>query len=524
MKKTIAIMSAILVVQVLGIILWACQKDNFYWDEYYTLERAHYVSEKNENDHYIIDDDRFNYNTWIDAKVVRDTLIVDDKSSVLYDDFFLTLSKLFKTNSYSVLLNIITYVIAPGKITYWPSVILNIILFILNQIVLFCLSKNIFHDDFWGYTVISFYGFSALCISMTTFVRFYMLATLMTTMFTFLHCLYWNCKEEQFARKSLLLVGTLICLLIGYNNAQFVIIYAFFFIISFTVLLWVCKGPKISMYYFAPIAIIGIGFIAKKTNIFNVLANFNEIGNMANQAGALGWFIGQIYTFRLNMLPGRMKDIYVIFGEKLFGNVALLCLYFVVIAFGKIIKTDEKSIGKEQFTIIFPVVFYLAFFTAFGLYGQIRYISFVFPEVALILMGVLYQLYGSGKNIKKVVLIFLIAQVIVVNLSGNIDMLYIGDKDRIDNIKEQSIDSIIMTRKSFMPFAVYQSSLIGDDETQLMVYDDQNTNDISTQLRDKMLILVEDENMDIVNYLKGKEYSVKNIGNTYYFKVFTAEK
>ena len=112
-------------------------------------------------------------------------------------------------------------------------------------------------------------------------------------------------------------------------------------------------------------------------------------------------------------------------------------------------------------------------------------------------MGVLYQLYGSCKNIKKLALIFLIAQVIVVNLSGNIDMLYIGDKDRIDSIKEQSIDSIIMTRKSFMPFAVYQSSLIGDDETQLMVYDDQNANDISTQLRDKMLILVEDENMDI---------------------------
>ena len=525
-KYRYLIFAIITIIQVAIMVYWGTQKSNLYWDEYFTLERAHYISSSTPYEHPIIEDPEFVSGKWLPISVIKDTLVVNKDESMLMDPLWKWGKRLIGSNSYSFFLNILEAIFFDGILSIWPAIILNIIIFILNQIVLFKMCNTISEKEFFSIFVTSLYGFSSICISMVLFVRFYMLATLMTTLFTYLHIVYFKMEDKKAIRKYIVLFSAFLCLLIGFKNAQFTAIYAVFFIISFSVCYIIEKGIKSFLWYAVPIYCGGIFYIFKETRYVDDLINY-EPGNNSN-GDAFYWVLDNVYNLKISDLPHRIKEMITIFGNYLFGSTYFLIIFVVliVILLFKNIKEigKEKTIQKQIWIILCSTALFFCFFTALKLYDQVRYISYVFPELAIIVIAIIYYI-KNNKAIRYAISIGIImACVLLVNINAKVDMLYRDDKDDIQCIRDTGINSIIICGDYNATHISYQSVLLVDDDAEFFVYDykkPEELGNLNNNEKGELLIISYGalNNEEVLNYLSDKNYQIDRIGYLYDFKI-----
>ena len=259
MKKTNKLLLAFIIVtliQVVIIFFWGFKKENLYWDEFYTLEGAHYFSNSNNEEHYIDDDPDYRVGEWIPISFVKDTLIVGEEESLFNEPLTDVLKKLTGYHNYSAFLNLAESLLSLNKFSIWPSIILNAIFFVLNQIVLFAMCKRLSDNKTFPLAVCSMYGYSSICVSMALFIRHYMLTTLLVSLFTYLHLLYFDEDSDSgwaHIKRVVFLVFAVGTLYIAHNVAQYSVIYGGMFVISFSVLLLRKNGIKRFIYYSIPI-------------------------------------------------------------------------------------------------------------------------------------------------------------------------------------------------------------------------------------------------------------------------------
>ena len=524
------VLFTIVVMQVLLIIYWGTQKENMYWDEFYTLEKAHYISDSTPVEHYIDDDDAYKLETWLPISMVQDTLIVDENSTVLTESPIRLLSKIFKTNSYMFLLNILESIFFMGKFSLWPSIILNIVLFIFHQIVLFLMCRRLAKDDSFAIATCAFYGFSSICISMTIFIRFYMFAALLVTLFTYAHLLYY---EEDSASISgcikriayLVLAG--VSLLLAYNNAQYTVIFACFLVIPFSVLLLLKKGKRRFFRYSLPIYGGGIVYLYTQTNYLQVLFDFKNAYDSSE--GALTATLDVIAEFKFSYLPVRIEDMMHNFGKYMFGSYYMMLIFLiiaiVVFAFRLIKKNHfgEESLFLPYVYVVFiGTALYLLFFTVFGLYEQIRYISFVFPELALLNMALLYKTFNNKKIRYGFAFSLIVLMMLSVNLKGKVDMLYSGDRENIERIREFDCDSFVLYAGAHTTFITYQAGFVLNPNDEFYVYSpdiEGSVEHLEGQLRDKMILVgyFGTDMQDVISMFEKEGYTVEWLANTYQY-------
>lgn len=536
-KKFNWIIFALIVAFQIGIILfWAGQKSNLYWDEYYTLENTHYAGDSTPNGHYIDKDENYETGKWLPISLIKDTLVVRKNDSVLNDSFGQIVSKIIGSQNYFTLLNIVETFIFSGQISIWPSIILNVFLLIITQVILYLLAGKITNDKVFPLFVISFYGFSSMCISMSVFVRFYILATLQTLLFIYFHLLYYQTSEKKIVKRCIYLLLAYAFLYMGFMNAEFVMIYGGFFAICFAGFLLIIKGLKMFLRYAIPIFGGGFIYLFTQTNYLSFFTNFHYFSE--NSTGALAWVMSEINVFKMSDLPHRIKEMTLNFGKYLFGNtimmfifVFLLIISFVLYVINKKKRSEskkEKQFDVFIFAIFGSLVMYFAFFTTFRLYEQIRYISYVFPLLSVIVIALTYTIFKNKKYNYFIAIILIIVMVLSVNIGAKVDMLYMEDRDDIELIKGSEIDSIIVCADYLPTHISYQPSVFMDDDAEFFVYSLSAENDLDyleKDLRDEMLIISYSvlNNDAVIDLLKDKGYTVNRLGYLYAFKIDKAE-
>ncbi len=536
-KKYNWIIFALIVVFQIGIIVfWAGQKSNLYWDEYYTLENAHYAADSTPRHHYINDDELYETGKWIPISIIKETLVVSKLDSVMNDSFPRIISKLVGDDNFFPLLNIFETIINPNIISIWPAIMLNIVLFLFSQIVLFFISKKITKDVCFPLLVIAFYGFTSICISMMVFVRFYVLVTLHTLLFVFFHLLYYQTDEKKVIKRCLMLVLAYVFLYMGFMNAEFVMIYGAFFAISFAGFLLITKGLKLFLRYAVPIFGGGFIYLLTQTNYLSFFTDYHSFSE--SSSGALAWVMSEINEFKMSDLPHRIKEMTFNFGKYLFGNTILMFIFvfLVIISWGLYAinkKKRSKSKKEKQFDVFIFAIFgslviFFAFFTTFRLYEQIRYISYVFPLLSVIVIALMYTIFKKKRYNYYIAIILIVLMALSVNIGAKVDMLYMEDKDDIEQIKETGIDSIIVCA-DYMPTHIsYQTSLLMKDDADFFVYSLTEENDLEyleNDLREEMLIISYGVlNIDdVINMLNDNGYEIERVGYLYNFKVDKAE-
>ncbi len=526
-KNKYVILIVITLIQILLMVYWGTRKENLYWDEYFTMERAHYAADNTPIDHHIDTDKDYEFNKWQPLSLVNDTLIVTQENTSFNDSFLRNLQKMFKAKSYSVMLNMCTYLISPGIKSIWPSIILNIIFFVLNQVLLYILALRLTHNSLVSLLTTVFYGFSSMCFSMTVFVRFYMLATFLVTAFTLCHMLYWELDVNCHVKKLVYLGLACVALLCGYNNAEFVMFYGGLFMIVYAIALLIRKGIKSFLLYAVPVFGGGFVYLYAKTDYLRFLYDFDTAFDMAD--GALKWCLECIVDFRPYMLPGRIKEMTLIMGRYMFGSVIVMGVIVIVVLVMALLKNFDLKDGielKDSFLVLTAAVFvFFAFFTMFRLYDQVRYISYAFPEVALILVVLMYGAFKSKKKSLALVILVIAAEILSVNLKAKVDMLYTGDRAAIAKINEFNADSVFLYART-PTFISYQAAYLADDSAEFFAYDGESIESVEENLRDDMLLVTYKNTdwHDVQELLINRDYNIDFIADTYSITAYHVTK
>ncbi len=534
-KKLLLAFIIITLVQVVIIIFWGFRKENLYWDEFYTLEGAHYFSSSNAEEHYIDEDPDYMIGEWLPISFVMDTLIVGKEESLFNEPLTKVLKKLTGYHNYSAYLNLAESILTPNKFSMWPSIGLNIIFFIVNQIVLFAMCKRLSDNETFPLAVCSMYGFSSICVSMALFIRCYMLATALVSLFTFFHVLYFEEDEDILVariRRLVFLVLAIGALYIAHNDAQYSVIYGGIFVIAFSILLLNKKGIKRFLYYSVPMFGGGLFYLYTQTDYMKYIFDFQKSYGEANTAVAST--LDGIVDFKFSYLPERVLEMGQIVGRYLFGSffvmIAILCVAIMAVIIRHVGKTtDEKMVRWSPFVVIPSVValLYIFIFAAFGLYEQVRYISFVFPELAIAAMVLIYTAFRTNKYKYSFVAAAILVIIVSVNFKGKVDMLYTGDRASMETVRAFDADSYILHAGNHRTSITYAAALVAEDGDEFFVYDDLKEGELENlenNLRDKMILVgyygVSTE--DVQDMLKDNGYQVDWIADTYNNVFFTA--
>lgn len=463
-KLDVVCLWLILVIQVLGLVYWGCRKSNYYWDELYSFETAHYFASTTPARSKLTESDLYlnNLDTWVSVGFLKETYMVTSESSVLNDTLIHNIKQFFYSKSYMILLNLVETFFFQGQLSKWSGIILNILFFIIGQIFLYILVKEITRNKWVAYLSILMYGFCGMAVSMVVFVRFYAYISALLVLFTYYQYKIW--KEKIWQKNLIYEILSMLFLYLAYKNSPLVCPYAAGLILG--VLLGLLFGKKYKAFwsYVLTVCLGSLAYIFLKTNYIQMLffpkeeyaaaTGVNEMG-IRNMLGFFSW----------KELIWRLVISFQVYGKLLFGNIAMLCLWgilFIALIVACIKRKREKNLllghnieNKGFVFILFGAVLLFIFFSIYLGFGtSVRYYSPVFPELAAVLV---ISVWLMGKMIDKGRLVFnllaalIIASSIITFAVPQIENLYLDDKATVEAIRKENVNSVVWEYTSRVP-------------------------------------------------------------------------
>jgi len=276
----------------------------------------------------------------------------------------------------------------------------------------------------------------------------------------------------------------------------------------------------------------GFFYLYTQTDYLKYIFDFQKSHGEANTAVAAT--LDGIVEFKISYLPDRVIEMGQLVGRYLYGSFFVMVVILCVAVLAAIIRhvgksTDDKKNLWSPFVVVssLAALLYILIFAAFGLYEQVRYTSFVFPELAIVSMVMIYSVFKTDKYKYSLVAAVILMIVVSVNLKGKIDMLYTGDKASIETIRAFGADSYILNAGNHKTFITYEAAVVAEDDDEFFVYneaEDKSMDNLKSHLRDKMILMgyygVSTE--DVQEMLRNEGYQVDWIADTYNNVFFTA--
>lgn len=447
-RKGALIFGILLIIQCAYMIFWGTQKSGYYVDEFFTYDKAHYISESTPNREKLYDAEFLEYEKWYDVPEIKNTLMVKREEALMQDSFLYNVYAFTQKWPYMALLNYVEAIFFEGKLSWWSAISLNIVLFALNQVVLFLLAKRVCKDQTMALLAGVMYGFCGMAASMVVYVRFYMYVTFLMTLFAYIHVLMW--EGEKHWKNIILEIVSLPILYIAYRTSPLAGIYGIAIIGCFSLGLLLSRKWKQALYYILPIGVGGILYLALKTNYLEILMNPHKAIASDSMNVATQSLINGLLTLNLNEIINRSNIFMQIVNRYLFGHVVILILYIILFV-GIVIclvKNKEKREykGSSFLGILFGSVLVYAIMSICFDLSTTRYNSFIFPAVALCCIGVINCLLDKNKN--KVVLIItglLIGEVLFTVRVPRVENLYLDDREGVIAIQQhKGINSVVV--------------------------------------------------------------------------------
>lgn len=513
----------LLMLQLLYMLYWGNVKGGFYVDEFFTFDNTHYISASTPKRIKLYDADFMEYNKWIDMEDLKETLTVS-RDNALYHDPFLYNVKVLMKSTYNWLLNYVEAVFFPGEINKWSGISINLILFTLCQVFLYLTVRKASQNGPAALAACAVYGFSGLAVSMVVYVRFYMLANLWMLIFLYLHALMW--EEKDFRKNILYEVLAVLVLYLGYCRSPLAAIMGIGVILFFSVALCLKKRWMQLAYYGVPILSGGIIYAALFTDYIQIFINPS-----AAVQGGLGSAKTSLIKGLLNLTPRsfitRARKLAEMINDYLFGHIyvllisAGLCICGMAAGFRQTIKRLFIYV-----VVLGAALFYLAASVCFNL-GTIRYNSFVYPFIAIIVSDMISDSFGRekmGKAVAALLVIALAGEIYYTGTIPRIQNLYPEEKVQTEIIKNNSGINNIVVDYHFDDRVMYECLAYGDADTKVMAmyFDGIDFTDKGSEILVWQSVNQSDA---ILPYLDEAGYSyVEQIAVTHESKVFLCKK
>jgi hypothetical protein len=127
-----------------------------------------------------------NKNQWLSGEVFDDYLTVNEDERFAYGSVYYNNTKDVHPPFYYFVLHTVCSLF-PGTFSWWYGFSINIVLFILTQLLLYKISRRVTGSTFLSLLVCFLYGFSQGCINTFIFIRMYSMITFFGVLSIYLH-------------------------------------------------------------------------------------------------------------------------------------------------------------------------------------------------------------------------------------------------------------------------------------------------------------------------------------------------
>ena len=431
--------AAILMIQALVLVYLGAQRQGLHIDEYY----SYILSNSYDTDR--ISNSTEVWDQWLDGDVFYDFLTVEEGEQFAYQTVYDNNAKdahppLF----YFVLHTICSFL--PGVWSLWIGTIMNILLILLTQLVLYKLSRKLMGNTLWAVVPVAIYGGMQIFADTTLYIRMYPLMTFLTILLVLQH--YHLITKE---RKLLPVILCGVFTFLGTFTQYYFAFVAFFLAAAYCVFLFLKKKWKLLAAY-ASAMLLGViaVFVIFPAGITQITGS--ETNNVGSEvAGNLLNFSG---LFRAILSMGKQMLIGIFGGIR--GCILITAIILMITAVALIIlRNKQKEIehkgeaSKQLLRLALVLTGIIGFTVLFithisGKFTYVRYLYNLFPLIALLCGMVLYLLAEQMKLNKQVLAWGVIAISLISSITiakNQICSYMFTERTREDNaIIEQCMD------------------------------------------------------------------------------------
>ncbi|MCI1858269.1 MAG: hypothetical protein LKI80_08930 [Sporolactobacillus sp.] len=389
---TIICFILMLVTQLLIIVHFAEQKSGYDIDEIfsYGLANNNYGPTYNDIPQY--------YNHWHSSEVYKNYVTVQKNERFQYGFVYHNQQLDVHPPLYYLLLHTVSSFF-PNVFSKWIGLSLNFAGWVIMQILLYLISRNVFKNYWLALLPCFFWGFSAAAISLTLFIRMYALLTCLTLLVTLIAFHVISHKKISLG----LSLTLFLTVLVGFLTQYYFLIYLFFlsFAIAFILLI---KKRWMNLLKCATCVILSIasGLLIFPSAIHQILLNQRGQQTRANffDISIFKQHLTQFNALTNSQLYGGFLKPLVVF--LLFSILIWLITHFFITR--KVRFNREKqalSITTTRLTqneIVSSlnqriINFFILLFTSIGYYLVVikispyqvgRYVYPIFPQLALL--------------------------------------------------------------------------------------------------------------------------------------------
>ena len=428
-KKIIILLVIIILLQVIYKIYVDYNKQDFFVDEIYSYGLMNYKQA------FIFEEDNF-INNWHNKEYFNDYLTVSEEEAGDFSRAYENQKEDYHPPFYYILLRIMAG-FTIGSFTKWTGLILNIIIFIVCDIILFLIGKKLFRNNIYSLLLVLAYGFSKFSAENTLFIRMYQLLELQLLLLT-----YWgikSCYKKDLKLKNV--ISFVILIVLGSLTQYYYILFFIGFSVLYIIRYIRTKQVRNLGKFIGAIIISQVLICIIFPNYTSQLAGNSERSSSDSSS----------YIETAETIVEREKSYLNILDDNMFNFsikylVFLMLIVGVVILIVKSIRTPKQrinlKINKRLTVILVPTAVYWFLVTFTSPYIDLRYILPIFIFIFIIIMYLLKkELQIIIKN-KKIVLNMILVIIILYTISfisnEELRYQYISSKEKIENISKYS--------------------------------------------------------------------------------------
>lgn len=209
---------------------------------------------------------------WTDSKKLLEYVSVDKSEIFSYGAIYKNAAMDLNPPLQYMLLHLICSFF-PNMWSKWFCFIINIFAFILTQIYLFKLSKEVTHNTVASISALLLYGFSIGIINISSFLRIYALGVAFVMMFFYYSYMVFDSRKSPDKQKKYILKSAISCLL-GALTVHLFLSIAFIIVFMFSVYYLFSKNIKLLFKYGLSMTLaVGMSILIFPSSIFHLFGN-----------------------------------------------------------------------------------------------------------------------------------------------------------------------------------------------------------------------------------------------------------
>lgn len=401
-KIKVLIVISLVFLQVLLCVFVGVQKQEFHIDEIYS-----YMFSNTNN---IIDNFDPSYNSadwmwedWINGSVFDSFLTVQNGESFAYKSVYMNNTIDCHPPLFYWALHTVSSFF-PNQFSKWFGLSINILFFAVTAIFIALISKEMISSAKLRYLPLILYGFSPFAIDTCTFIRMYMLLTMFSVIFVYIHVL----MIKKGINKTLILL-TMVTIYLGALTQYYFLILSFWGVLFFAIYLLKNKQIK-QMFQYGIGACISVAAMLASYPYAIFQATGNGTNNVGQEVTKNLLNLGLWKQMTINLIKDTVN--FISYHSKLSYSIFFVAIVvFLILAVINLIK--RKNVDKKSFEMIswisglFMCVFLSVTFIG-GEYVYLRYIYFIIPLLYIAAIAIFDRLSNDYKWIQTTVAVICI--------------------------------------------------------------------------------------------------------------------